>query len=629
MVSCSSLVSRLWRTPAPRSATAPEGYDGRLRHALLRGGVPASLLALVVLAFGGTLGNGFVYDDQFLVVENSRLEQPASWPGLFVSGSWDAAELDTRTYRPLPMLTIALNRWWGGLDPTGFHVVNLLLHALAVGLLYRLARRLGLGRPVAWLAAALFAVHPLQTEPVSEIVGRMDLMAGAALLAALLAHLALRRRQREDRPAWIPAIAAPLLYAAGLLSKEHVFLFPVVAAVWDLRARMVPPRRWLPVYFAYGAVAAGYLTLRASVFGGELLTSGVSRLDNPLAHVGPALRAVSALAVAGRYLAHVAVPANLSPDYCSAQILPFESLTTPAALLTLAAALATVAAAILLARRSPRAALAMMLGAATFLPVSNLLFPIGTVMGDRLFYLPLAALTLLAGIGAQRLFGARPRALATAAALVLAPLTWASVAQSRHWRDSFTLSQQTVKAAPRCARGHSNLGYDRLERGEIESAATSFTTALSLYPELPKAEVGLAMVALQRPDDAAELRRAAERLERAMTLDPRSTAAIEVAAEVARRRGDLSAARGFWVRRLERDPRHAPTLSNLAILEWNAGRIANAIALWRRATEQPDAPAETWLNLGRALAATGARAEAEESFRQYEARRSATGPVPR
>lgn len=589
----------------------------------------ATLAALTLAAFGGTLGNGFVYDDQFLVVENRVLEQPSSWPELFRSGSWAGAGIDARNYRPLPLLTIALNRWVGGLDPTGFHAVNLLLHMAAAGLLYALGRRVGLGRPAAWLAAALFAVHPLQTEPVSEIVGRMDLMAGAAMLGALLAHVELRRRQREERPAWPPAATAVLLYALALLSKEHVLLLPAVAAVWDLRARSGPPRRWLPVYAAYAVVASGYLALRAAVFGGELLAGQVSRLDNPLAHVDPALRFVSALGVAGRYLGHVALPWNLSPDYCYAQVLPFAAVSSPAALLTLAVSLAAAAGALWLARRSARAALALALGAAAFLPVSNLFFPIGTVMGDRLFYLPLAGLALLAGIGAERLFARRRGVVIVAAAAVLVALTGTSAAQSRHWHDSFALSQHTVKAAPRCARGHSNLGYDRLERGEIERAAACFDRALALDPQLPKAEVGLAMIALRSPGGGIELARAGERLERALALDPRSSAALEVAAEVARRGGDIDAARGFWERRLELDPNHSPTLSNLAILEWNEGQVERAVELWRSAAGQPGAPAEIWLNLGRALAATGSRAQAEEAFRRYEESRAADGAAPR
>lgn len=580
----------------------------------------------MLLAYGGSLGHGFVYDDQFLVVDNPRLEMPARWPELFRTGSWAAAGIDARNYRPLPLLTMAWNRWWGGLEPAGYHAVNLLFHAVAVGLLYALGRRLELGRPAAWLAAALFAVHPLQAEPVSEIVGRMDLMAGAAMLGAQLAHLSLRERQRDGRASWGMGAVAVALYAAGLLSKEHVVLFPAVAAVWDLgRRRDLPLRRALTIHAAYAAVAAGYLALRAAVFGGELLAGTVSRLDNPLAHVDPALRFVSALGVAGRYLGRAALPVGLSPDYCYAQVLPFKSIVAPGALLAVLAAVSLAAGALALARRSPRAALALALGAAAFLPVSNLLFPIGTVMGDRLFYLPLAALALLVGLAAERLAASRPRVAVAIAATVLAALGVGAAAQTRHWRDSYALSRRAVAAAPLCARGHSNLGYDLLERGELAGAAASFARALDLYPEQPKAEVGLATVALRRAGDAGTLDDAARRLARALALDPRSTAALEVAAEVARRRDDADGARRFWQTRLELDPTHAPTLSNLALLEWNAGRPEPALALWRRAAAQPGAPAEVWRNLGAALAATGARDEAEAAFRRYEAERAAGG----
>lgn len=625
----SSAVARSRPPSARRPASASEGYDDAAARALRRRGVLApvlGLLALVAVVFGGTLGHGFVYDDQFLVVENRLLESPASWPELFRTGSWAGAGIDARNYRPLPLLTMAWNRWWGGLEPAGYHAVNLLAHALAAVLLYALGRRLALGRPAAWLAAALFAVHPLQAEPVSEIVGRMDLMAGAAMLAALLAHLALRERQLDGRPPWAMGAAAVALYAAGLLSKEHVVLFPAVAAVWDLgRRRELPLRRALPVHAAYAAAAAGYLALRAAVFGGELLAGAVSRLDNPLAHVAPALRFVSALGVAGRYLGHAALPTGLSPEYCYAQVLPLESIGAPSALLTMLATAVLAAGALALARRSPRAALAIALGAAAFLPVSNLLFPIGTVMGDRLFYLPLAALALLVGFAVERLAASRPRVSAAIAATVLAALAAGAAAQTRHWRDSYALSRRAVAAAPLCARGHSNLGYDLLERGELAGAAASFARALELYPEQPKAEVGLATVAIRRAGDIGALDDAARRLERALGLDSRSSAALEVAAEVARRRGDADAARRYWERRLALDPNHAPTLSNLALLEWTAGRPEPALALWRRAAAQPGAPAEVWRNLSAALSATGANDEAAAAWSRYESARAASG----
>lgn len=594
---------------------AIDGPRSRIAEVLSSKPWPLLGLGLLVAAtYGVTLAGDFVYDDRFIIADNSLIRDPGLWGRFFTQGSWAGAGIEAHTYRPLPLLSFGLNYLAGGLQPLGYHLVNLAVHLLAVALLFRLATQIGWSPGGGWVAAALFAVHPLQAEPVAAVVGRMDLMAGAAFLGALLLHVEARHRAAAGRPQGWAVAGALGLYAVALLSKEHVILLPLVALLYDrLYLRCRGPRD-AAVYLGYAAIAGLYLVTRAAVFDGELLAGAVALVDNPLAHAPPTLRVLSAMRVAGLYLSRVIVPVGLSPDYCYAQILPFAKPDSAAALLTLGAGLVLVAAGVLAGRRSRRVALALAIAAGTFLPVSNLLFAIGTVMGDRLFYLPLAGLALLAGLlfaEARRRYGASlPMVLA---GLAIGGLAVVGFVQARQWRDQFALDRLTVRAAPGCTSGHSNLGYDYLGVGDLDRAEESFRRSLAIYPDFDAAVAGLATAAMRR-GRVEEARRLAER---ALALNPAAGAMLELSAEAARQGGDLAAARRYWRRRLELDPQHAASLSNLAILTWQEGATASALELWKRATRQPEAPAETWFNLARAYDSLGRSAAAATAYERY------------
>jgi tetratricopeptide (TPR) repeat protein len=573
----------------------------------------AALIVVVLVAHGVTLFGEFVYDDRFIIVKNEYLGDPAQWGRFFTEGAWAGAGFENTNYRPLPMLTLAANHAMGGLHPFGYHLVNLLLQICNTLLLFALGRRLALSIPAAWFAAALFAVHPMLTEPLAEIVGRMDLMAGGALLGGLLCHINGRLRESSATGSGRWLSVAVLLYGVALLSKEHVVVYPALALVYDLLWGGWRPIRRLGVYLAYAAVAIGYLVLRQGLFGGLLHGGGLSILDNPLAHEGAIVRIVSALWVWGLYLKHLLLPVGLSPDYSYAQVLPFDSATTPGALATWGVSAAAVAAAVFLTLRSRRAALAIALAVLPFLPVSNLMFPIGTVMGERLFYLPVAGFALLAGLGWERVASRNRRLGFGVAGLILMVLVVLTVRQGLRWRNDFTLNSYAVRVAPRSARIKNNLGHDLLERGDLDGAAEQLLEADSIYPDWYLTVSGLAKVALARGD----LTEALAQANHAVGIDPESVEALALIAEIHRQRGDLTAAGRAWEELLVHDPDNPSALSNLAILTWNEGHRERGIDLWERAARQPDTASGVWFNLGRAYDQLGRSSEALEAYRRF------------
>src|SRR5450432_2078368 len=161
------------------------------------------LLAGALAAFGGSLGSGFHFDD-YAIFSDPVLRSSPGLMHLF----------DLRQTRPLTYLTFWLNDQAGGQTGFGYHAVNLLLHLAAAMLAYECLRRL-LPPQAAFLAAALFAVHPIQAEAVNYVWARSILLAALLCFASLLEWI-------QDRP-----FAAVAWFAAALLAKEECAAFPL------------------------------------------------------------------------------------------------------------------------------------------------------------------------------------------------------------------------------------------------------------------------------------------------------------------------------------------------------------------------------------------------------------------
>lgn len=187
------------------------------------------LLLLTVVAYAGLWEAGFVWDDVPLIVNNNALREASLW-SLFTSDLWAASgagDVASGYYRPMVLLSFALDRWLFDLNPLGYHVHSLLWHGAAVVAFHRLCVPL-LNERGALMAAALFALHPVQSEVVAWVAARNDLMAAALGLFALGAVW-----DTDHRSRWRIALAFVLTVLAGL-SKETALLLPVLLAVGDV-----------------------------------------------------------------------------------------------------------------------------------------------------------------------------------------------------------------------------------------------------------------------------------------------------------------------------------------------------------------------------------------------------------
>ena len=564
------------------------------------------LAAVCLLANFGALRPGFIHDDHRIIEQNDLTADLKHLPQIFSSGYWSTAdERVTNLYRPLTILSFALDRAVHGLRPLGFRLVNLLLHVLATVLVYRLASRVfaGAGRRAALGAALLFAVHPVHAEVLGEIVGRSELLAAAGGLASVLFFL--RAREAEERPesgsAPRPLYALSLAsFALAFLAKENAAVVPGLIVLADL---LVVRRRpaWT-FHLTAAAALALVLGLRLGALGGLNPSGPVHFVDNPIATLSFVDGRLTALLVLARYASLLVWPNHLAIDYSYAAIpaatSPFDPGVVAGGLLLAGWGLGVA----LSWRRAPAVAFALAWIGVALAPVANLLFPIGTIMAERLLYFPSVGFCLLAALALERataspaVASTRPAIGAVVVALVVLALAARSVLRLRDWRDDYTIFKAALGVEPESVRSLFNYASACEERGDDSSAIESYDKAIRLWPGYADAHYNLAGVLSRRKraQESVDHYREALRLRpgevRYMVNLAHGLIGIDRAAE----------ARDLLRRAIEIDPKSDRALTTLGMAELALGDPQAALLAYREAVRLRPENADYLRNLGMA-----------------------------
>ncbi|HST62956.1 MAG TPA: tetratricopeptide repeat protein [Longimicrobium sp.] len=506
-------------------------------------GTLALASAAACAVYASAARNGYAMDDELILRRNPLVHGLGRVGELLGSAYWPSS---SELYRPVTLLSFAGEWALFGDAPGVFHATNVLLHAVVSLLVAGLVLRLGGGRAAAAGAGVLFAVHPVHVEAVANLVGRAEVLATLAVLAAC--HLYLRPGPRGAGR--IAGIA--LLYVAGLLAKESAVALPALLLVVDaLRGRaegegerdgprhgggsgagvLALLRRNAGLLAALVAGLAAYLLLRQSVLGGAGAGTDPAPYLRDLSTVD---RLATAVRLWPEYLRLMLYPADLSAEWGPDALGPAtwgEPLVWVGVLLGIGLAAA--------AWRSWAGgrwiAAAVLWFAAAVLPVSQVVFPVGVLLAERTLYLPSVALAFLLPplVHAVRRHPARIRPAMMAAAVVLALLAARTWTRTPSWQSTETVLQQLMRDHPdvwlvewkaaellvRAGRpgealpwyrramekvdaNHPgmNVGYASvlLDLGRAEEAEPVLRRTLRIVPEMPQARVDLASVLVQR-----------------------------------------------------------------------------------------------------------------------------------
>lgn len=593
---------------------------------------PALTALVVVAAFSSALPGGFQqWDDVVLLVDNPAY-RGLGWSNL----KWMFTTNLMGHYMPLTWITYGLDYVVWGLNPYGYHLTNIVLHAANAALVYLVAQRLfrivwpdtsaagvdGL-RIAAALAALVFGVHPLRVESVAWITERRDVLSGFFFLLAVLMYLrACEVESRDGRP-WSKFYwAAVGTFVLALLSKSMAVTLPVVLLVLDVYPlrRLRPgahgwltPGPWriwqekLPFLFVGAVVSA--VAFRA-LLGGAAATSW-ERLGLP------ERIAVSAYSVAF-YLRKTLVPLELSPLYeLSLPVHIFDRRFLASGVVVLFITLAALAS----RRRWPGLLAVWTCYVVMLLPVAGIFHNGHQIAADRYSYLPGVGWALLAGgavvIASRGLRRARSgrRALAALAAVLvvsttaaLALTTWR---QAKIWRDDETLWRHAVRLDPASSVAASNLGSGLRLRGELADAIEQSERALLLRPAYAEAHLnlGLAKAAQGRAGEAER------HFRQVLEIRSRSAPAHAGLGALLETQGRLDEALEHFHLALQINPRSASIHNDLGVALARRGRIAEALPEFLEAIRIDPSLAAAQNNLGMALAQTGRLTEAADHFR--------------
>ncbi len=436
-------------------------------------GAALFLIPFVVFALAGALANGFVYDDGLQILENPFVLNPALWSRIFTGSvmSFQGSHMDF--YRPLQIFAYWLVYRVAGPNPSAFHLLNLLLYAATVWLIFRLGRELLENHLAAFVGATLWALHPLHVEAVAWISALPDVGCGFFYLLAFLLFL---RADRSGEGGLAGHALAALAYLPALFFKETALSFPLLLlAYWILlpgRSATIgwPGRllRWAP----YGLAVAAYLAVRTVALGRIIPTSNPWRVTLPVMS--------AAAGLLGQHTRLFFWPVHLNV------FRTFEltsSLRSPWLWITMVTLLAVV----WVRKRDPALGFLIIWWPMILAPALDIRYLSSPLLAERFSYLPSVGLCF--AISSVMLLWA-PRWVSSpkvaglvlpGLALVMLLLAAQTARAIANWRDNETLLQYSIKQSPNAAALHFVRGIVlQYERGDVDGAVREFETALAL-----------------------------------------------------------------------------------------------------------------------------------------------------
>lgn len=450
-----------------------------------------SLLVLIVLIYWNTFDNTFVNMDDLDAIVHNRYIRSLSWQNIkdiFTPGVAGA-------YQPVRTLSYAVDYHFWRLNPVGYHLTNILCHAVNAMLVFLIVRLLAQNLLVAGITATVFAVHPVQVEAVTWMSGRRDVLFACFVLLALYGFLRfVQATHRSSKIRWylLVLVAGGL----GLLAKATAMVLPVLVVWYEVcfllphnetwRQRGIAFLRRIPIYLPFFLLTVGCMTFFFRV----AQEAGVAIDTYHGGSFGTTF--LTMIRVFADYLRMLLVPGKLSLTY---GIRTVNSIFEPSFLLSLIILLCVAGLAIWAWEHSKLVCFGVVWFFIALGPVSNLLIPIGVVKADRYLYLPSIGFWLVVACGLaqgwtvlQRFSGSKCRQVVYAigfwAIVSLMAITYAFLTIQRNddWQNGETLWAATLETHPDSPIALNNLGRIYAERGQYEQALALYGKLIDYHP---------------------------------------------------------------------------------------------------------------------------------------------------
>jgi tetratricopeptide (TPR) repeat protein len=602
-----------------------------------------ALLSLVI--FSNSLGNEFCFDDNEIIVKNYLIKDLKNIPTIFATSYWSGTLIErNELYRPLVILSYAINYYFNQLDPRYYHLVNLLLHTFNCILIFYLGKYYFRKYWPSLLVALLFVSHPIHTEAVTGVVGRAELLATFFFLSSWILYL---KRLPGRLKGGMDLYGLSLLcFFLALLSKENAVTLIAVLIAHDFifksqQGRQNPDKSISKLikleYLGYIFVLIIYLSIRYLILGQLTATSTIPFIDNPLAHTSLLPRLLTAAKVTMKYLYLLILPLNLSADYSYRQIPVSSTVFEWETFISLIVIIIVLSGIVWSYRRSGEILFSIIFFSITFSTVSNFIVPIGTIMGERLLYLPSLGFFMFCVLLFEKAFRLKPMLLLNKRIpifliilflLILSLYSYRTMLRNRDWANEYNLFHSAVTVSPNSAKTHYKLGIAYAEVGMYDEAIQEYRRALHIYPYYVMVFNSLGVIyfnremydeaireyqkALEIKPDFAEAHmnlgiayakkgmydEAIRENQKALEIKPDFAEAFCNLGDVYRDKGMYDEAISEYQQILYIDPDNAESYNSLGVAYFKKGMDDEAISEYQKALELKPDFAETHYNLG-------------------------------
>ena len=594
-------MSRPKKTARPRRAATEAPVQSPLSSLSHANWLWGALLVLAtIVAYQQAWRAGFIWDDDIYVTQNKLLTAPDGLGRIWFS-------LDSPSqYFPLVYTTFRFEYALWGLNPAGYHWVNILLHAANALLVWRLLRALAV--PGAWLAAALFALHPVQVESVAWITERKNVLMGFFFLLALLAWT--RFLEERSGRMWKYYGLALFFYALALFSKTTACTLPAALflILW-LKKQPIDLRRVVQtIPFVALGIAMGLVTIwwerHHQGTQGELFAIALPE------------RILVASRALWFYAGKLLWPANLTFSYPRWPISAGNPLDYLWLLITAAFGVAVYFMRRFFGRSVEVAALFFVATLSPMLGFIMLYTFRYSFVADHYQYLASIGPLALAAAGLSTGFALIERrapflrpAVCGGLLLVLGTLTWR---QGAMYANEEALWWTTLARNPDSWMAHNNIAIRLQHSGRLPDAFAHYNKALEINPEYGEAHynLGNALVQDRRIEEAMA------HYKKALEINPRNGPAHYNLATVSVQKGQIDEAITHYERALEINPANVGAHNNLGNALAQKGRVDEAVTHFRKALEIEPAHGAARYNLGNALLRVGKTDEALAHFRR-------------
>ena len=516
----------------------------------------------VFLVHAHSLGNGFHYDDGHSLLRNPHIRSLDNLPAFFSDPRTFSENPAYAMYRPLVLVTYALNYAWGAYNPTGYQLFNLVIHCLVTLLVYVLLKQLQLPSGPSLLGSLLFGLHPVQTEPINYISSRSESLAALFYLGSFCAYLrsGTSIRSHPDRVWFSLSLVA---FALALLSKSTALSLPFALLAYELSAGKnnlkSQKNKILKLHLPYWLLGGFYL-----IFYWSLVPRGIARAGQ--------VRTLSVqFATQTKALIHylkltfVPIDMNVYQQFWTADSIftcaPFASLLVGASLIGIAVTL-----------RSRRPLLIFAIAWFFIILLPTFVIPLHIPVNDHRLYLGIAGLGLVIAELSTRIRQRWPFYL------IILLFALISLQRDRVWKDELTLWKDATSRAPLMPETHYNLGHAHHLAGDQIRARQAYERAVQLSPQYARAQANLGAIYRQE-----------ERFQEALRA--------------------LQAA-------LKADPEMVEALNTMGLVYASLEKRDESIALFRKALQLNPDLGEVWYNLGLVYRDKGLMQEAAQALQK-------------